>query len=255
MSSAIVLRRLSKKYGTLTALHDLNLEINAGEIFAFLGPNGAGKTTTVKLMCGLLAPDSGSIFVAGCDLLKEPEQAKRCLGLVPDEPYLYPKLTAWEFLELIAGIYQLDGSWRQEAQRYFELFELDGAARAGGLIESYSHGMKQKVVFMSNLIRRPKVWLLDEPLVGLDPMSIRTVKDLILERAREGAAVFLSTHVLSIAESLAQRIGIIEAGRLNFVGTKAELKSWLKSRHISFGDADTLEDLFLKATISHESPA
>ncbi|MEK6543669.1 MAG: ABC transporter ATP-binding protein [Elusimicrobiota bacterium] len=245
----ISIKGLSKSYGQVDALENLDLEIADGEIFAFLGPNGAGKTTTVKLLCGLLTPDSGTITFNGVDLAQHPEEAKRLIGLVPDEPYIYPKLTAWEFLELVASIYGLDAEWRLSARHYIELFELAGAVDGRVLMESFSHGMRQKVVFISSLMRGPKVWLLDEPLVGLDPKSMRFIKDLILERARQGASVFLSTHVLSIAEVLANRIGIIQQGKVIFMGTQAELKDFLRARDMTLRESDTLEDLFLKATL------
>ncbi|MBI4669409.1 MAG: ABC transporter ATP-binding protein [Elusimicrobia bacterium] len=249
MQSMIELEKVSKSYGAVQAVKDLTLSVPGGGIFALLGPNGAGKTTTVKLLCGLLAPDAGQIRVAGFDLFKDAARAKSLIGLIPDEPYVYPKLTAWEFLELIAGMYRLDGQWAEQARHYLELFDLSAAVCGKNLLEGFSHGMKQKVVFTSILMRNPSVWLLDEPLVGLDPKSMRIVKELICERARLGAAVLLSTHVLSIAEEIAVRIGIINAGKLEFVGTKTELREWLRSRNIQFSETENLEDLFLKATL------
>ena len=241
----IEIQNLSKAYGTLPALQDLTLTIAAGEIFAFLGPNGAGKTTTIKLLCGLLTPDRGTARIAGFDIVAESQEAKKQIGLVPDEPYLYPKLTAWEFLELIAGMYRLSGQWAPQAQHYLELFELARVAHSRSLLEGYSHGMKQKIILTSVLMRNPKVWLLDEPLVGLDPKSIRIVKSLLLESARGGAAIFLSTHVLSIAEEIADRVGIIMSGRLQFIGTKKELSAYLQAKDISLNVQESLEDLFL----------
>ncbi len=241
-------RGLTKYYGGSLAVDHIDLSVKGGEIFAFLGPNGAGKTTTVKLLCGLLAPSEGTLAVGGYDLVSHAQEAKKIIGLVPDEPYLYPKLTGWEFLQLVAGIYALDPSWRDLALKYLELFELKGVATSGSLVESFSHGMKQKLIFTSILMRKPKVWLMDEPLVGLDPKAIRIVKSLLKEKASEGACIFLSTHVLSIAEELADRIGIIQSGRLQFVGTKNELGQYLRDKNIAFGDRDTLEDLFLKVT-------
>ncbi|MBI2069370.1 MAG: ABC transporter ATP-binding protein [Elusimicrobia bacterium] len=248
----IEIQKVSKSYGGVEALNNLSLSVREGEIVALLGPNGAGKTTTVKLLCGLLAPDQGIIRINGLDIQKNPKEAKRQIGLIPDEPYLYPKLTAWEYLELIAGMYSLNGHWAQEAQKYLELFNLARAAHAQGLLESFSHGMKQKVIFTSILMRSPKVWVLDEPLVGLDPKSIRLVKELLLERVRQGAAIFLSTHVLSIAEQIAHRVGIINTGNLEFMGTKKELEDYLRSRKINLSSGENLEELFLKATLDKE---
>lgn len=245
----IEIQHLFKAYGDLPALTDLSLTIPAGEIFAFLGPNGAGKTTTIKLLCGLLAPDRGTARIAGYDVVSQTQEAKTHIGLVPDEPYVYPKLTGWEFLELIAGMYRLNGQWTSQASRHLDLFELGAAARSRSLLEGYSHGMKQKIVLTSVLMRNPKVWLLDEPLVGLDPKAIRIVKSLFLERARQGASIFLSTHVLSIAEELADRVGIIMSGRLQFVGTKKELSAYLGSQGREPGSKESLEDMFLKATL------
>lgn len=244
----IRVKGLTKYYGDFLALDHLDLDIADGEIFAFLGPNGAGKTTTVKLLSGLLAPASGVIEIAGFDLGQNTLKAKKHIGLVPDEPYLYPKLKAWEFLELVAGIYQLDSDWVKSAGRYLELFELEHVLRDQTFIESFSHGMKQKVVFTSVLMRSPKVLLLDEPLVGLDPKAIRIVKSLLKEEAARGTTIFLSTHVLSIAEELASRIGIVQNGKLIFVGRQDELKDCLKEDKSLSTGAETLEDLFLELT-------
>lgn len=249
----IEIQKVSKSYGGVLALQELDLTIAKGEIFALLGPNGAGKTTTIKLLCGLLWPDSGAVRISGFDLKENPRQAKTQIGLIPDEPYVYPKLTGWEFLELIAGMYHLNGRWVSEAERHLNLFDLAGVARGRALLEGYSHGMKQKIVFTSILMRSPTVLLFDEPLVGLDPKSIRIVKELVIERARQGVAVFLSTHVLSVAEEIAHRIGILNFGHLDFVGTKPELAGYLRSKKIQFSGSDSLEEMFLKATLREGS--
>ncbi|MFC1521434.1 ABC transporter ATP-binding protein [Elusimicrobiota bacterium] len=251
MTNGIEIKNLTKSFGHVKALEHLDLEIKKGEIFAFLGPNGAGKTTTIKLLCGLLSPDEGDIYIAGNNLKTDSEQAKRIIGLIPDEPYLYAKLTAWEFLALIARIYELDPGWREEAKKYFDIFEIAPDALAHDLLEGFSHGMRQKVVFTSALIRKPGVWLLDEPLVGLDPKAMREVKKLLKQKAQAGAAIFLCTHILSIAEELAHRIGIVQHGKLEFVGTTQELKSYLKNKNLDFNEGDNLEELFLKATLKH----
>lgn len=244
----IQIENATKHYGGILALDNLSLEIKPGEIFAFLGPNGAGKTTTVRLLCGLLFPDQGRIRINGVDIAENPLEAKRHIGLVPDEPHAYPKLTAWEFLELIAQIFNCS-DWREPAQKYLELFDLSRAINSRTLLESYSHGMKQKVIWTSLLMRRPKVWLLDEPLVGLDPKSIKTVKKLIEEGAKQGSAIFLSTHVLSVAEEIAHRIGIIQMGKVDFIGTKKELEGYLRGKNLSLNEGESLENLFLKATL------
>lgn len=245
----IEVKGVSKSYGGIEALKDLSLDISAGEIFALLGPNGAGKTTTIKLLSGLAVPDQGSIRMAGFDMVLNPGEAKRRIGLIPDEPYIYPKLTAWEFLEMIAAIYHAGDSWVGLARHYLELFELAPVVGAGRLLESFSHGMKQKVVLTSMLMRKPAIWLLDEPLVGLDPKAIRAVRSLILEHAKAGGAVLVSTHVLSLAEEVATKIGIINTGRLGFVGTRKDLIIYLTGQKIALSDRDNLEELFLKATL------
>ncbi|MBI4369535.1 MAG: ABC transporter ATP-binding protein [Elusimicrobia bacterium] len=243
---------LVKNYGGLCALDHFDLTVKTGEIFALLGPNGAGKTTTIKILCGLLSSDQGQVRIAGVEMAEEPQKAKTQIGLIPDEPYVYPKLTGWEFLELMAGMYRLNGRWAEKAVEYLKIFEMDAAARSRTLLESYSHGMKQKIVFTAVLMRRPPVMLLDEPLVGLDPKSIRHVKAIVQSCAQEGASVLLSTHILTLAEELANRIGILMNGRVQFMGTKLELHQFLKDRHVEAHSGESLEDLFLKATLKEE---
>jgi ABC-2 type transport system ATP-binding protein len=231
---------LTKRFGSVTAVDDLNLQIPAGEIFAFLGPNGAGKTTTVKLLTGLLRPSGGSARVAGFDIHTEPMRAKQALGLVSDQPFAYPNLTGFEFMRLVGDIYRVPLAEQEEKiPELLAMFELkDWSAE---LIESYSHGMKQKLVLASVLLHKPQVLILDEPLVGLDPKSARLVKDIFMTLAGRGVTIFMCTHVLEIAERLAHRVGIIHRGRLIAMETVAQLKEKAQS-------AANLEDVFLQLT-------
>lgn len=234
------LEGVSKVFGSKLAVDDMNLDIFAGEVFAFLGPNGAGKTTTIKLMTGLLKPLRGKITVAGYDMSSNSVEARRNISFVPDQPHLYEKLTARDFLDFTRNIYGIDGP---ESRRYQEeLIDTFGIRGfCDDLIETYSHGMRQRVVFASALLHRPKVLVLDEPMVGLDPKNMRIVKDLMRETAARGSAVFMSTHTLSIAEEVADRVGIIRQGRLIRCGTLAELQAERTS-------GKTLEDFFLEVT-------
>jgi len=231
---------LTKRFGDTLALAGLDLEVGAGEFFCFLGPNGAGKTTTIKLLVGLLRPDAGRALVGGHDIQREPLAAKRLLGYVPDQPYLYERLTGREFLRLVAGLYGLDGDG-VDAGIAGVLEAFDVADVADGLIGDLSHGMRQKLSFAATFLHEPRVVVVDEPWVGLDPRSIRNVKDRLRAGTRAGLTVFMSTHTLSIAEEIADRVGIIHRGRLLFTGTVAEVKA-LASR------PGTLEDVFLELT-------
>jgi ABC-2 type transport system ATP-binding protein len=236
----IELSHVSKKYGAKVAVSDLSLRIEAGELFAFLGPNGAGKTTTLKLMCGLLFPTAGTIRIGGFDMATDGDRARQLISFVPDQPYLYEKLTGREFLQFIADMYGLD---RLEAQRrideMIDTFTLDDFV--DDLTESYSHGMKQRTVFAAALLHDPKILIVDEPTVGLDPRSVRLLKDLLRREADRGATVFLSTHSLDIAEELADRIGIVEHGRLICCGPLEALR-----RQAAIDGS--LEEIFLKLT-------
>ena len=239
---------LVKRFGDLTAVDNLNLKIGPGEIFGFLGPNGAGKTTTVKLMTGLLKPTQGVIKIAGFDVAARPLEAKRLMGLVPDEPFVYPKLTGAEYLRFIGDLYDVEPA--SQRRRIPELLEMLELSRWGGeLVESYSHGMRQKLVIAGILLHEPKVLVLDEPIVGLDPRSARMVKDIFLKLAERGTAIFMCTHILEIAERLCGRIGIILGGSLIALGTLEELRS--KAR----GSAPGLEDVFLSLTGGQEYSA
>jgi ABC-2 type transport system ATP-binding protein len=244
----IELERLGKRFGSLVAVEDLSLTVSRGEIFAFLGPNGAGKTTTVKLITGLLRPTSGTARVDGFDVVTHTLDAKRRLGLVPDEPFVYPKLTGAEFLRFVGDLYGVPyETQRKRVPELLEMFEL--LDRGGELVESYSHGMRQKLVLASVLLHEPKALLLDEPMVGLDPKSARLAKDIFKTLASRGCAIFMCTHILEIAEKIADRIGIMLGGRLQAVGTLAELRG----RSTSSGGH--LEDIFLQLTGAGEYAA
>jgi ABC-2 type transport system ATP-binding protein len=237
----IQLERVTRKYGAKTAVADLSLEIPAGELFACLGPNGAGKTTTIKMMVGLLQPTAGHIRICGIDAVAERRAANRELGFVPDQPYLYDKLSGREFLKFVADLFGM-GKADTAAGIEEQIAALELTAFVDHLTESYSHGMKQRLAFAAAFLHRPRVLILDEPMVGLDPRSMRMVKDLLRGKARQGTTVFMSTHTLSIAEEIADRIGVIDQGKLLFLGTVAELRT-----HLSLGD-ESLEHLYLTLT-------
>ena len=241
----IKIEHLSKHFGTKVAVNDLNLDIAAGTFFCFLGPNGAGKTTTIKMMTGLLQPSGGRAVLGGLDIQQDPVETKRLLGYVPDHPFLYDKLTGREFMRFVAGLYQIsEADYRRDCDRLLEMFEI--LKVADQLIEDYSHGMRQKLSFASCFLHQPKIVIVDEPWVGLDPKNIRFVKDFLKEKTRnEGLTVFMSTHSLSIAEEVADQIGVIHQGRLRFVGTVKEIKD----AHMHPG---SLEDVFLQVTSGDE---
>lgn len=233
---------LSKTYrgSRVKAVDDLSLEVRPGEIFGFLGPNGAGKTTTIKAIVGLVRPDAGRIIVDGVDAWNDPLEAKRRLGFAPDTPELYEKLTAREFLSFIADVFEIPASVRQaRALQLLDMFELRDAL--DDLIQSFSHGMKQKLAVTAALLHAPRLLVLDEPMTGLDPRASHLFKDLMRRHCDEGGAVFFSTHILDVAERLCDRIGIINKGRLVAVGAMEEL------RHQA-SDRSTLEDVFLELT-------
>jgi len=245
----IQVKGLTKKYGNLIAVDHLDLEVQPGEIYGFLGPNGAGKTTTIKMLVGLLIPDSGEARICGVDVKKDPVKAKSLLGFVPDTPDVYERLTARELLRFVADLRLLDQRRAAErAQELLAMFELSD--RQDELLGSYSHGMKQKVCIAAALLGEPKVLFLDEPTVGLDPRSARLVKDVLRRVADEGGTVFLSTHILEIAERMCDRVGIIQNGRLIAEGTVDDLRR--KALPGKEGEAVSLEDLFLKLTGGEE---
>ncbi len=232
---------LVKHFGDKLAVNNVSFEVNSGEIFGFLGPNGAGKTTTIKIIVGLLQPSSGSVQVGGYDVQQQPLQAKAASGYVPDTPNLYAKLTGRELLRFVGDLYNLDP--KLVTQRIDDLLRMFDLTAAGDdTIDSYSHGMQQKTSLAAALMHDPKVLVLDEPTVGLDPKSARLIKDILRQMAERGAAVFLSTHILEIAERMCDRIGIINQGELIASGTMQELRALDKSGQAS------LEDIFLSLT-------
>jgi len=231
---------LSKEYNGLLAVDDLNLQVG-NELFVFLGPNGAGKTTTIKMMTGLLKPTSGTVKIEGYDLLEQPIEAKQQFGLVPDTPVLYEKLTLKEFLQFIAKLYNVENNtFKRRFANLIELFDLEN--RTNDLIQDFSHGMKQKSILAAALIHDPKVLFLDEPTVGLDPKSARNLKDLLRGLVEKGTTIFMSTHILEIAEAMCDRVAIIDKGKLIACGTMQELR--LQSRQ----KEQSLEEIFLELT-------
>jgi len=215
---------LKKHYGPLVAVDDLTLEIEAGTVFGFLGRNGAGKTTTIKMMMGLLEPTAGTVVLAGHDIRTRPEAAKAVTGYLPDRPFLYDKLTGSEFLRFVGGLYGLARAGCGDRAAAL-LADFGLADRGGELIETYSHGMKQRLALAAALIHRPRILVLDEPVVGLDPEGSLELRRLLVRLAADGVTIFLSTHSLAVAEELCGRIGILDRGRLVALGTLAELRA------------------------------
>jgi ABC-2 type transport system ATP-binding protein len=238
----IHLENLTRLYGSLAAVQDLNLTVQEGELFGFLGPNGAGKTTTIRMIIGLLRPTRGTLSVAGHDVKQEPLAVKRAVGYLAQTPLLYDRLTGREFLRFMGGLYGL-GDEKIAARTEHLLALMDLSEKADQLIESYSGGMRHKIGLCGALLHEPPVLVLDEPLAGLDPYSARRVKDLLQELCRQGSTVFLSTHVLEVAERVCDRVGILDKGRLIAVGTMAALRTQAQS-----SAETTLEDLFLQLT-------
>lgn len=218
--------QVSKQYAKskVKALDNLSLHVQKGEIFGFIGPNGAGKTTTIRLLTGILTPDSGSIRIGGYDMAQNSLEAKRLIGFVPDNQETYERLTGLEYLQFLADIYQVDGAQRKaHLEKYLSLFQLEDAA--GQQIRSYSRGMKQKLTIIGALIHKPPLWVLDEPMTGLDPMAVHLLKEEMRAHCDAGNTVFFSTHVLDVAEKLCDRIAIILKGKLLAVGTLESLRS------------------------------
>ena len=237
----IELKQVTKTYAknNKKAVDDLTLKVEGGELFGFIGPNGAGKTTTIKLMTGILAPDEGTVNMAGYDMSKERIEAQRLIGYVPDGNDLYDRLTGMEYLNFMADVYQVDAARRKaHIEKYLDIFELKDAINSQ--VRSYSKGMKQKLVVIGALIHNPPIWILDEPLGGLDPRAAHLLKEEMLRHCREGNTVFFSTHVLEVAEKLCTRIGVIDHGSLRALGTLEELRSGEKGA--------SLEELFLELT-------
>jgi len=241
VTDALVLRGLTKAFGGKPAVADLDLTVRSGELYALLGPNGAGKTTTLRMVAGLLAPDRGAIEVFGVDAVKNPAGAKSMIAWAPDEPMLYDRLNPMEYLEFVAGLWGVDG--RTARTRAEELLKWLGLwEQRGQRCEGFSRGMKQKTALAGALIHEPRLLMLDEPLTGLDAAMARQVKDVLQQRVREGATVILTTHILEVAERMADRIGIIQHGRLRAEGNLEELRA------MAGGGRETLEDLFLQLT-------
>lgn len=238
--TAVMLSGVSKCYGNTVAVRDLSLEIPRGELFAFLGPNGAGKTTTIKMIVGLLKPNEGVVRVCGHPIGANGLAAKAQLAYVPDQPFIYEKLTGREFLYFVAEMYRLDTKTRDRRLNSL-VTALDIGEFLDQLTETYSHGMKQKVVLAAAMLHDPALLVIDEPMVGLDPRTVRAVRKIFSEHTRNGGSVFMSTHTLDIAEALADRIGIIHRGKLIAIGTLDELRSEARREH-------SLEEIFLQLT-------
>ena len=235
----IEIKNVSKKYKKdKNVIDNLNLEIKDGEIFGFLGPNGAGKTTTIKMITGILEIDKGDILIDKKSIIKEPLEAKKQMGLVSDNPDVFLKLKGIEYLNFIADVYEVSTEDRMERiKKLAEKFEIINVLN--NKIESYSHGMRQKLIIIGALLHNPKNWILDEPMTGLDPKSSFELKNMMREHANQNNTVFFSTHILDVAERLCDRIGIIDKGKLLFVGTYEDLKNELKENK-------SLEELFME---------
>ncbi|HXV83844.1 MAG TPA: ABC transporter ATP-binding protein [Candidatus Binatia bacterium] len=237
----IKLVNLTKHYDRLAAVDTLNLEVQPGEIFGFLGPNGAGKTTTIRVMMGILKPTSGQVFLGGYDVEQQPEEAKAISGFIPDRPFIYEKLSGLEFLHFVGKLHRLDPVHLE--QRAFELLESFELTRwKDELVESYSHGMKQRLVVCASLMHEPRILVVDEPMVGMDPKGARKLKDLFRSLSEQGTTVFLSTHSIGVAEEVCHRIGIIQSGRLIACGTMADLCAQAQTQQ------GNLESVFLELT-------
>ncbi len=237
----IRLEGLTKRYGKFTAVNNIDLHVPRGELFGFLGPNGAGKTTTLRMIAGIMRPTAGRIWLGGDDVVTEPMSAKTRLGFIPDRPFIYEKLTGAEFLRFVAGLYQQDGDIvEKRIDELLEVFELTRWKHE--LVESYSHGMRQKLIISSALIHRPECIVVDEPMVGLDPKAARLLKDLFCQFVKRGGTILMSTHTLEVAEEMCDRIAIIQRGDVIALGTMDDLR-----RQTASGNA-TLEELFLKLT-------
>jgi ABC-2 type transport system ATP-binding protein len=237
----IELTGLTKRYGAFTAVDGIDLTVPRGELFGFLGPNGAGKTTTLRMIAGILRPTLGTVRIAGVDVAAEPVRAKSQLGFIPDRPFIYEKLRGMEFLRFVAGLYgQAGADVERRSRELLALFDLE--TWRDELVESYSHGMRQKLIIASAFVHRPSVIVVDEPMVGLDPKAARILKDLFREYTRRGHTIMMSTHTLEVAETLCDRIAIIQGGRIRASGTMADLRA------DATAGAEGLEEIFLRLT-------
>jgi ABC-2 type transport system ATP-binding protein len=240
----IEIKNLSKTYGSFKALKNLSLEIPDGELFCFLGPNGAGKTTTIKILTGLLHSTSGTAAIDGLDIKENPLKVKKRIGYIPDMPYLYDRLTATEFFNFTGMLYNIDkNTVAAELEEAFERFGLN--EHRASLVKELSHGLRQRLIYAATFLHKPSVMLIDEPFVGLDPYTIRLIKDLLRAHTAAGGTILLTTHILAIAEDIADRIGIIHHGKLCVLGTLQELQ---KNHKKNTGELPTLEDIFLSLT-------
>lgn len=238
---AVVLQSVSKSFGDVKAVRDLNLTVECGTVFGLLGSNGSGKSTVMKIVLGLLKPDSGDVKVYGIDVKRNPLQVKKIVGFVPESPKLYEFLTGLEYLDFIADVYGLESEVkRRRIKEFIGAFDLEG--RENEMISGYSHGMKQKIAIIAALLHKPKLLILDEPLSGLDPKSARIVKDLIHELSDEGVTTILSTHILEIADAICDRVAILHGGVKIAEGTPQEMRKWAEM------PGSTLEEIFLKLT-------
>ena len=236
----IEIKELSKSFGNLKAVDSLSLSVPEGELFCFLGPNGAGKTTTIKMLTGLMKSDSGSIKIDQHDIKEYPVEAKRIMGYIPDTPYIYEHLTPIEYIEFVADLYKVS-SERVVETMVGDFRKLGLEPYKDTLVRDLSHGFRQRLIYVATFLHKPQVIFVDEPLVGLDPYTIRVIKDLLRARVKEGMTIFLTTHILAVAEEIADRIGIISEGKLVVLGTLAELRKQV-------GADDSLEDIFLQLT-------
>lgn len=252
MSHPVKASGIARRFGRAWALRALDLDVAPGEIVALLGPNGAGKTTTLRILTGLLAPTEGEVRIAGHDLFRDGIAAKRLIGYVPDRPHLYERLTAWEYLRFVAALWRLPkGSWEETARTALARFRLE--EEANELLETFSYGMRQKVVFTAGLIHAPKAWILDEPMSGLDPRSAREMGAMLKEEAARGAGILLSTHTLDLAVRLADRLVILDEGAKVAEGTLDELREaadeiHAKAEGAASGTGTSLEEVFLRLT-------
>ena len=238
---AVNLENLSKNFGTIQAVKNLDLQIDIGTVFGFLGPNGSGKSTTMKMILGLLKADSGSLNVYGINVSTNPWEVKKIVGYVPESPRLYTFLTGLEYLDFIADVYGLDPTTKKNRiEEYLNAFDLEN--RENEMISGYSHGMQQKIAIIAALLHKPKLLIMDEPLSGLDPKSARIVKDLLHKLANEGITTILSTHVLEIADAVCDKMAILYQGTKLAEGTPAQLRKESKMPN------STLEEIFLKLT-------